>query len=59
MRQRERPATIITITEISELQNDQSIVADMIDVLVSNAALNLAMVPSRLFKKTVQQGRSE
>jgi hypothetical protein len=31
----------------------------MIDVVVSSAMLNHATAPSRLFKKTVQQGRSE
>jgi hypothetical protein len=44
---------------ISELQNDQSIVVDMIDPLVSNAALNHTMVPSRLFKKAVSKATAD
>jgi hypothetical protein len=51
--------TTITITAINVLLNDQDIEVDMIDVRMSTAALSNTMVPSRLFKKTVQQGRSE
>jgi hypothetical protein len=54
-----KTVTTITVTAIIEPQNDEGIVVDIIDVLVSNAALTHTMVPSRLFKKTVQQGRSE
>jgi hypothetical protein len=44
---------------ISELRNDQGIAVDMIDTLVGGIAVNHIMGPSRLFKKTVQQDRSE
>ena len=55
----ERNATISTVMAISEFQNEQGIEVDMIDTLVGSTELNHTMVPSRLFKKTVQQGRSE
>jgi hypothetical protein len=51
--------TTITITAINVLLNDQDIEVDMIDVRMSTAALSNTMTPCRLFKKTVQQGRSE
>jgi hypothetical protein len=51
--------TIITVTAINVLLNNQDIEVDMIDVRMSTAALSKTMPPCRLFKKTVQQGRSE
>ena len=47
--------TTITVTAISELQNGLSIVVDMIDALASNARWAHALVPFRLFKKTVSK----
>jgi hypothetical protein len=44
---------------IRELLNDQGIAVDRIDTLVGGIAVNHIMGSSRLFKKTVQQGRSE
>jgi hypothetical protein len=44
---------------ISELQDIQGIAVNMIDTLSNNAALNHRLMPFRLFKKPVQQGRSE
>jgi hypothetical protein len=43
----------------SELRNNQGIAVDMIDTLMGGIAVNHIMGPFRLFKKTVQQGRSE
>ena len=51
--------TTNTITTICELQNDQSIVADMIDVFLSKAAPNRHSITRRMLKMTSQQGRRE
>ena len=54
-----KTVTTITITTICELQNDQSIVVDMVDVFLSKAAPNRHSFTRRMLKMKSQQGRRE
>ena len=51
--------TTIKVTTISEFQNGQSIVVDMVDVFLSKAAPNRYSSTHRMLKMTTQQGRRE